>query len=97
MTLWAAREGENVKVQITYGPVAASVAEHPAHVRVFHRELGRLLDDVEGKTAEQRARDGYERYRASSGGVSAVSGAPLPSFDEQHPDIKGHWVAAFTE
>lgn len=95
MTLHAARKGENVTVNITYGPVTASVEEHPAHARSFHGQLGRLLDEVEGKDPEQRAREGYERYRAHADFRSKFTGEPLPAFDDQDPDIKAHWVAAF--
>ena len=36
----------------------------------------------------------YEAYVESSGGVSAGSGAKLPTWDEQSADIKVHWEAA---
>lgn len=98
MTMTASRDGGNVKFGITYGPVSASVTEDPGHARSFHGQLGRLLDGIEGvKDAEGRARDGYERYRRHAGGVSKFTGAALPAFDDQDDEVKGHWVAAFTE
>lgn len=100
MTLHATREGKNVKVHITYGPVTAAVEEEAGHVAHFHAQLGNLLGADKRNfqpVPEERARQGYERYAASAGGVSAVSGDPLPSWDEQAPEIRGHWVAAFTE
>ena len=51
MTLWVLRDGEQVKVQCTYGPVAFSVAEDISHLRSFWSELGRVLEEAE-KPAE---------------------------------------------
>lgn len=95
MTLHATREGENVKVHITYGPVSASVEEHAGHVMHFHSQLGGLIADVPGYAAA-RAQAGYERYREHAGGVSKFYGDALPSWDDQDEETKGHWVAAFT-
>jgi len=95
MTLHATRDGKNVKVHITYGPVSASVEEEAGHVAHFHAQLGALIGNVPGFT-EQRARAGYERYREHAGGVSKFSGQALPSWDDQDDETKGHWVAAFT-
>ena len=92
MTLHATREGENVTVHITYGPVTASVTEQKGHARSFWGQLGNLLH-----APEDRARAGYERYRAHAGGVSKFTGDELPSFDEQDEDVRAHWIAAFTE
>lgn len=36
----------------------------------------------------------YEAYCESTGGVSAVSGAPLPEWDDQSPEIQRAWVRA---
>lgn len=36
----------------------------------------------------------YEAYCASTGGVSAVSGAKLPTWDDQNAEIKMAWIAA---
>lgn len=52
MTMYASRSEtnpENAKVQITYGPVTASVEEHRSHLRSFHDQLGRLLDEMEAE------------------------------------------------
>jgi hypothetical protein len=92
MTLHATREGETVTVNITYGPVSASVVEQEGHARSFWGQLGNLLH-----TPEDRARNGYERYRDHADGVSKFTGDALPSFDEVDDDIRGHWIAAFTE
>lgn len=40
------------------------------------------------------ARAAYERYLASSGGKSLVSGAELPGWDALSPEIKAAWMAA---
>jgi hypothetical protein len=100
MTLHATRDGKNVKVHITYGPVTAAVEEEAGHVAHFHAQLGNLLGDDKlnfKPVPEERARQGYERYRQHAGGVSKFTGDPLPAFDDQDDDIKGHWIAAFTE
>jgi hypothetical protein len=52
MTVSASRENDNydnVKVQITYGPVTAYVIEDRSHVRNFHEQLGRLLDQLDSE------------------------------------------------
>ena len=36
----------------------------------------------------------YEAYCADSGGKSLVSGAPLPTWEETKPEIRGAWHAA---
>jgi hypothetical protein len=92
MTLHATRDGEKVTVHTTYGPITNQVTEDAGHVENFHRQLGNLL-----KSPEDRARDGYERYREHAGGVSKFTGDPLPAFDDQDDEIKSHWIAAFTE
>lgn len=51
MTISASRDNDNVKVQITYGPVTAHVIEEPAHARSFHDQLGRLLDQLDAEKA----------------------------------------------
>jgi hypothetical protein len=53
------------------------------------------LRDAE-QSPEDRARAGYERYRAHAGGISKFTGTPLPAYDDQDPDIRAHWIAAFT-
>ena len=35
----------------------------------------------------------YEAYRASTGGVSLVSGDRLPSWEDQAPEIQAAWEA----
>lgn len=52
MTLFASRSENNkrnVKVQTTYGPITNVVEEDISHVRSFHTDLGRLLDEMEGE------------------------------------------------
>jgi hypothetical protein len=36
----------------------------------------------------------YTEYCQSAGGVSAVSGTPLPTWEDQRQDIREHWEAA---
>jgi hypothetical protein len=43
---------------------------------------------------EDLAKIAYEAYRASTGGVSAVSGAPLPEWEDQAQPIRDAWDAA---
>lgn len=43
------RDPNQVVVRTTYGPITNEVTEHAGHVRGFHTQLGRLLDEVEGK------------------------------------------------
>lgn len=42
----------------------------------------------------QAGRIAYAGYCATSGGKSLVTGAPLPSFDDQRESIKLAWVNA---
>ena len=78
-------------VRTTYGPVTNEVVEHPSHARSFAGQLGALCDDVEGRApAAQRA---YEAYVTSCGGKS-VRGDDLPGWDDQSPELRGHWEAA---
>lgn len=37
----------HVDVHVTYGPVSVKVTEDAGHLRSFHGELGRLLDQIE--------------------------------------------------
>lgn len=60
---------------------------------------GKLVrdDSVKGfelVDADAPARAAYERYLASSGGKSLVSGADLPGWDALSPGIKAAWMAA---
>jgi len=100
MTLHATRDGDQVTVHTTYGPVKNTITEQAGHVAHFHAQLGSVLGDDKldfRPVPEERARQGYERYRASAGGVSKFTGDALPAFDDQDDEIKGHWIAAFTE
>lgn len=85
-----------VEVHCTYGPIALTVTEDRGHVAHFWSQLGKLLGQSP-ELREARARAGYERYVRSAGGVSAVSGATLPAWDEQADEIREHWRNAFTE
>jgi hypothetical protein len=38
----------HISVTTTYGPISISVQEDPQHLRVFYKELGRLLEEAEG-------------------------------------------------
>lgn len=56
MTFWASKSGndnKNVDVQITYGIISVKVTEDAGHLRSFHRELGKLLDEVEQDKAAE--------------------------------------------
>lgn len=45
----------------------------------------------------EQVRAGYERYRASSGGVSPFcDGVALPAFEELAPEVRQHWEAVFS-
>jgi hypothetical protein len=99
MTLFAkASETDEraVEVHCTHGPIAISVTEDRGHVASFWSQLGRLLHSSP-ELREARARAGYERYARSAGGVSAVSGDTLPTWDEQAEEIREHWRNAFAE
>ena len=45
MTLFAAKDGDKVKVQCTYGPTTFAVLEDFSSLRHFWAQLGRLLDE----------------------------------------------------
>lgn len=47
MTLHATRKGQKITVHTTYGPTNHSVEEDAQHVRSFHTELGKMLDEAE--------------------------------------------------
>ena len=36
----------------------------------------------------------YEAYRQHAGGVSLISGAPIPPFEDLDPRVKAAWAAA---
>lgn len=96
MTLSAARKpgsADYVTVKAAYGPVTFEIDEPRGHLLHFWHELGKLVAAADN---ERRAQEGYERYRQHCGGVS-VHGEPLPAWAGQAPEIRQHWVAAFTE
>lgn len=39
---------ERIVVRTTYGPITNEVTEDAGHVRSFHAQLGRVLDEAEG-------------------------------------------------
>jgi hypothetical protein len=93
MTISATRaHAGTIVVRLTYGPITAEVREGDSDVRAFWGQLGRVLH-----SPEDRARAGYERYRDHAGGVSRFTGDPLPAFDDQDEETRGHWIAAFAE
>lgn len=92
---WSNESKTQVIVRTTYGIVTNEVQEDRGHVASFWAQLGRLLAQ-HPEHAEGAARDNYERYCRSAGGVSAVSGEPLPAWDEQDERIRGHWLATVT-
>jgi hypothetical protein len=79
-------------IELAITNAAAFGAFEPGQEYLLTFELGNLLH-----TSQDRARDGYERYREHAGGVSKFSGDVLPSFDDQDEDVRAHWIAAFTE
>jgi hypothetical protein len=82
-----------LEVRFTYGPVTSSITEGYGHLRSFWGQLGRLLSE-HPELREQHARETYERYRASSGGVSAITGDQLPAWEDQDDEVRGHWRKA---
>ena len=53
MTFWATPSEETgyagqsrIDVNVTYGPITIKVTEDPGHLRNFHRELGKILDET---------------------------------------------------
>lgn len=78
----------DVTVQATYGPVTFKITEDAGHLRVFWSQLGRLINEVEGKSAGQRA---YERYREHAGGVALTNGDPLPAWEENDQKYRDAW------
>jgi hypothetical protein len=64
MTLWVTRDGQSVTIHGNIGldvNIAASavrefaVTEHAAHLRHFHGELGKVLDEAEQPATEVEA------------------------------------------
>ncbi len=50
---------------------------------------------MSGETPERRYGEAaYVAYCERFGNRSAITGEPLPMFDEQRPDIQDAWVAA---
>jgi hypothetical protein len=47
MTLHATREGENITVHATYGPMSFKITEAAAHIGQFWHQLDGLLRDNE--------------------------------------------------
>jgi hypothetical protein len=47
VTLHATREGENITVHATYGPMTFKITENAAHIGHFWSQLGDLLKDNE--------------------------------------------------
>lgn len=44
--------------------------------------------------APDLGRHAYEAYCAATGGLSLVSGAQLPAWEDLAPDIRGAWAVA---
>jgi hypothetical protein len=58
VTLHATRQGENVTVHCTYGPIVTAISEHHSDVRQFHAQLGDLLDAAEEEHVQGHVRAG---------------------------------------
>jgi hypothetical protein len=90
---WADSSGhlkDDVIVRTTYGPVTNEVSENHQHVAAFWAQLGRLLAE-RPEHREARGRVMYERYADHADGRSAVTGEPLPAWDEAEEEIREHW------
>jgi hypothetical protein len=92
MTLHATREGENVTIHCTYGPVTFQVSEHEGHVAHFWWQLGKLLAE-DPAHREAHAEAAYMRYCAHAGGKS-VHGEDLPLWGDAPEEVREHWRAA---
>ena len=65
MTFWAKRADrhpntpastpDKIEVHTTYGPIEIKVTEDLGHVKSFHADLGRLIDETEAVTAVRLA------------------------------------------
>lgn len=53
-----------------------------------------MSEDPRVELWELRGRAAYEAYCSCVGGVSAISGEPLPTWDEQRSDIRQAWRVA---
>lgn len=81
----------DITVRTIYGPVTSMITEDAGHLRGFWSQLGRLLNEVEGKSPGQRA---YERYREHVGGVGLVHGDSLPTWEENDQKYRDAWEHA---
>ena len=70
MTLHATRNGQQVTVHTTYGPVENKITEDVGHIRGFWQQLGKHLDE-----AEQERTAAVEANRAT---VAAPEPAEQP-------------------
>jgi hypothetical protein len=52
MTLWAYREGQNIRVSANSGAIEVKVTEDPMYLRHFWGELGKLLEEAEKTSGE---------------------------------------------
>lgn len=93
MTLSANWDNDgHVAVRCTSGPVTFEVTEDKGSAAAFWSQLGRVLA-VNRSHVEAQAALAYNRYRDHAHGES-VHGEPLPHWDETHPEIRDHWIAA---
>lgn len=104
MTLHATRDGQTITVHGNTGTEVlvqdghvrhVRITEDAQHVRFFHRQIGALLDDIEGKNDDGKTpgQHAYEAYSKHVGGVS-VKGDELPAWDGQLVGIREAWAAA---
>jgi hypothetical protein len=47
MTLWAERDGQQVRIRHTSGTTELAITEELAHLRSFWGSLGRVLEEAE--------------------------------------------------
>ena len=83
-----------VTLSTTYGVFKAPNDDLPALNRV--RAHSPIPGDSE-PSDEQLGKHAYEAYLASTGGVSAVTGAVLPSWQDNTHQIRVAWVQAARE
>lgn len=60
MTLHATRDGQHITVHHTSGPSQVHVTEDVQHTRVFHRQLGELLDEAEAEREKPAPEEHHE-------------------------------------
>lgn len=76
MTLHATREGENITVHATYGPMTFKITERAGHIGHFWSQLGGLLQDNEKPVPYVEVAEPPRVPEAAARSSSAVSTSP---------------------